>query len=235
MTLVDAIKRAMPVPLRKILARVHAIFRRSVLDLAIRRVAALPAHAMPGSCTLAALRYGWGNTGWSAKPEYIEEIARLAMKATGPVLECGSGLSTILLGLLAGKMGLRVWALEHDPGWHERNRAILEQYGIRSVELCYAPLIAHGRFDWYSPPLERMPRSFSFVVCDGPPDSTPGGRYGLLPVMKDYMAPDCIVLLDDTKRPGERKILERWAREAGTASVFGGAEQSYAIVTIRSS
>ncbi|MHB8257928.1 MAG: hypothetical protein ACYDHY_18440 [Acidiferrobacterales bacterium] len=235
MAIIDSIKTAMPVPVRKVLGRMRAAFRRVVLDLAIRRVAALPAGTMPGTTTLAVLRYGWGNTGWSAKPEYIAEIARRALQSRGPILECGSGLSTILLGLLADKSGLRVWALEHDSGWHERNRQTLARYGIRGVELCYAPLTAHGGFDWYSPPLERMPRDFGVVICDGPPETTPGGRYGLFPVMKDCLAADCVVLLDDTKRPGERKILERWAKENGTTSTFGGSEESYAIVTIQPS
>jgi hypothetical protein len=45
-------------------------------------------------------------------------------------------------------------------------------------------------------------------VCDGPKGTTRGGRYGLAPVMKDRLAPGCIVLLDDTSREAERAIIE---------------------------
>jgi hypothetical protein len=60
-----------------------------------------------------------------------------------------------------------------------------------------------------------MPKQFSLVICDGPPGSTKGGRYGLLPVMGDRLPPGSTILLDDAGRADEAKLIKRWESEAG--------------------
>ena len=75
---------------------------------------------MPSRELLVKLRTGWDNQGWDAKLEYLEEILRRALVTEGPVLECGSGMTTLLLGELAGKRGVETWSLEHHDGWHRR-------------------------------------------------------------------------------------------------------------------
>ena len=56
-------------------------------------------------------------------------------------------------------------------------------------------------------------RRISLVICDGPPSSTRGGRFGLVPVLRENLAPGFRILLDDARRPGEREVLRRWASE----------------------
>ncbi len=75
------------------------------------------------------------------------------------------------------------------------------------------------------------------VVCDGPPggSKTPGGRYGLLPVMKPHLKPGCIVLLDDTGRAAEKKIIARWAEEMGTSYRIEGVKKPFGIVSVTGS
>ena len=89
------------------------------------------------------------------------EIARRAVVTRGPILECGSGLSTILLGLLAARRGVDVWSLEHIPEWHARVRSVLESVGIAAMRLHLTPLRSYGDFDWYRLPLASMPHAFS--------------------------------------------------------------------------
>jgi len=57
-------------------------------------------------------------------------------------------------------------------------------------------------------------KSFSLIVCDGPPGNSKGGRYGLLPIFGDRMTPETRILLDDADRPGEQEVLDRWKQEA---------------------
>lgn len=177
---------------------------------------------------------GWGNHGWSANIDYLEKISRLAMVTPGYILECGSGLSSLLLGLLAEKGRIRMWSLEHDSDWFDRNRETLERYGVQAVKLCLAPLREYEGFSWYAPSQGSLPAKFSLVICDGPPGTTPGGRYGLLPVMKQQLTDECVVLLDDAHREEERQILERWRKEYGTKHLFAGPEGRYAVVTFSS-
>jgi hypothetical protein len=163
---------------------------------------------------LRALHRGWGNATWSADLGYLLEVARQAAAAREPILECGSGLTTLLLGALAGRRGIPVWTLEHDPRWHARMERAVRRFRLPGVELRLAPLCDYGRYSWYEAPLPGMPARFGLVICDGPPGDTPGGRYGVLPVLASRLA-GAVVLLDDADRPGEMEVLDLWKERHG--------------------
>ncbi|MGH7585189.1 MAG: hypothetical protein ACREMH_02985 [Gemmatimonadales bacterium] len=161
------------------------------------------------------LRRGWGNETYSAPSSFLERIAALARNTGGPILECGSGCSTALLGLLAGSRGVEVWSLEHDPRWLKETETRLRRYRIGGVRLVLAPLRSFGDFTWYDAPAgPPFPDRFTLVVCDGPPSmSTQGGRYGLLPLMGHRFAAGTEILLDDARRPEDRAVIDRWISE----------------------
>lgn len=207
--------------------------RRYVFRHAMRQFARLPAHAEPPLGLLADLDYGWGND-WSAKPEYLAASLQAAWRADGPILECGSGLSTMLLGSVAARKGSRVWSLEHHAGWGARTRQALADWELNNVEACIADLRDYGGYTWYDPPTSRMPTDFALVVCDGPPGETPGGRYGLLPIMRAHLKPGCVILLDDAIRAEERAIAARWAAETGASCTFAGTDKPYGILVLPS-
>lgn len=167
----------------------------------------------PGSGLLGELIHGWGNKAWSAREEYASACVSEALRTDGPIVECGSGLTTIVLGAIAQKRGTSVWSLEHKPEWAHRVSAVLRKFQIDRVRLSARPLRRYPTFDWYDPPLESMPRTFGLVVCDGPPGRTRGGRSGLTDVMRDRIGSGTVILLDDAARRGERKIAKRWAAE----------------------
>jgi predicted O-methyltransferase YrrM len=192
----------------------------------------------PAACTdsnhpaLADLIYGWANEGWSAMSEYLVASIAHALKTPGPSLECGSGLSTILMGAIAKKRGYRHWALEHHPAWADRVRSFLVRYGIDSVELSVKPLRDYGEYAWYDPPLASMPDRFALILCDGPPGDTKEGRYGLAPVLRERMKPGCVILLDDAERPEEQAAARRWEAELGSPFKMVGHEKPYIEMTL---
>jgi len=187
--------------------------------------------ATPGK-VISDLIYGWDNEGWSASDEYLLRCLQLALASQGPILECGSGLTTILLGVIAQRTGNTVWALEHDQIWHERVNKYIKKFNIRSVHLCFTPLKDFGDFCWYSAPLDLMPDKFVMVVCDGPPGSTRGGRYGLLPIMMHKLIPGATILLDDAGRTQEKAIAKRWANELGTTYRILGFRKPFIQISI---
>jgi hypothetical protein len=200
----------------------------------MRKFARLPDGADPAEDVMCDLIYGWGNELWSVQPEYLKSILHYAWHAPGPILECGSGLSTLLLGLVAKRTGNKLWVLEHNPVWAERVRAALIQYDVTNVEICASVLSDYGAYAWYTPSKESMPSDFSVVVCDGPPGDTPGGRYGLLPVMRSHLRAGCVILLDDTDREPERQILARWSEELGVPHRMCGSKNPFGIMTLPS-
>jgi Methyltransferase domain len=180
-----------------------------------------------GHDLLADLVQGWGNT-WSERHEYLDACLREARTTTGPILECGSGLSTLLIGAVAQSRGSRLWSLEHDPKWAARIEKYLHKYRIFSVTVALAPIRSYGDFDWYSlPSLQTLPGKISMVVCGGPPGGTRGGRYGLVPVMLEKLRQDCVLLLADGAREQERLIATRWGQMIMAKPELMGSDKPY--------
>jgi Methyltransferase domain len=186
--------------------------------------------SVPADALLARLWEAWGNEGWSGDADYLRAVCEYATTTPGQVLECGSGLTTILLSALAGEEKKPI-SLEHLGEWCERVEQTLFRHGLPSG-LHHTPLRHYAGFDWYTADFLERDHRFGLVICDGPPGSTLGGRYGLLPVCRDHLAPDCVILLDDADRPQERTILERWRREFGIAYRIESAPLGeYAVAT----
>jgi predicted O-methyltransferase YrrM len=215
-------------PRRFIRARYEAVFLRRGMS----RLLALNDPSDPPPRVLRDLARGWGNRSMSAWEDFIRAFLGCARETEGSILECGSGLSTVFLGIVAARTGSSVYSLEHNAIWADRARRVLRACGIASVEILVGDLRSYGAYTWYDPPLDVLPKDFSLVVCDGPPGDTPGGRYGLLPVMRSRLKPCCIILLDDAHRTGEREIAERWARELGTSFAIEGSDKMFARLSV---
>jgi hypothetical protein len=162
---------------------------------------------------LARLRHYWSNDAWSAATEFLETMLRWLPRTTGTVLECGSGLSTLILVAATAGSARRVVSLEHNEDWAARVRALLPPEPNGRVEMAISPIRSYGAFDWYAVGSVGQLGAVGFVVCDGPPGSTRGGRYGLGPVLSSALSPGCIVMLDDAARDAERQIIARWRTE----------------------
>ncbi|MGI9067138.1 MAG: hypothetical protein ACR2HX_12140 [Pyrinomonadaceae bacterium] len=204
------LKQLVPRPVKRAVkqALLDRKFRR-----ALQKISNLREGEAPSRELLTELQTGWGNESFAAAYDYLEEVIHRASITTGPILECGSGLTSVLLGLIAGRRGVETWSLEHTPEWHARLERILLKERIPGVHLCFAPLREYDGFSWYDPPLATLPNNFSLVVCDGPPGTTPGGRYGLMPLLSNHLVPEALILLDDANRAGEAQTLVRWIAE----------------------
>src|SRR5258708_4569610 len=58
---------------------------------------------------MVAIKVGWGNDGFVGDVRYLEETAKLLKSCRGAVLECGTGATTIIAGVLAEKYGFDVY------------------------------------------------------------------------------------------------------------------------------
>jgi hypothetical protein len=187
-----------------------------------------PATALaPDSDLLSDLVYGWGNEGWSGDPDFLKACIEQALKASDSIVECGSGLSTLLIGEVAARRGLSVRSLEHLPAWRERVTGSLLHAGIAAARVEDSPIVDYGSYHWYRVPRD-LPQRIGLVICDGPPASTPGGRYGMLPLLRERLVPGSVVLLDDADRSDEQAIARRWAVSLGcTPELVGSLKRFY--------
>jgi Methyltransferase domain len=210
--MVALIKKVLPSSFKD---KIKSINRERQLGIAMRRLTEAGQNGTPLPDVLAQLGQAWGDDGFRAVGGYLEEVARFAMEARGPVLEIGSGLTTLILAALVGRRGIPVWTLEHHPQFFGYTEETLKRLSLKNVHLTLAPLRDYGEFCWYDPPLDKLPQDFSLVIADGPPGDVKGGRFGLLPVLRSHFAPGVVVLLDDAEREPEKAVLKKWESEYG--------------------
>lgn len=151
----------------------------------------------------------------------------VAFKGHAVAVECGCGVSTLLLAAKFRQMGAgHVYALEHDPVWAAYVRRLAAQHGVDGqITIIDAPLedttIGGQRLHWYASAaigeVLALPR-IDVLLVDGPPmHSGRLNRAGALPTFERQLHEHALVLLDDAYRPGERAVAQRWTRTMGYA------------------
>ena len=224
---------------RSVVERLPPVVERS-LRIARDPVAAATRHRIirdlkrtpdepPSRQSLAQLKEAWGGRA-VADVDYLREVCVRGLAATAPILECGSGLTTILLGIFGRQPA---WSLEQSERWARRMRAAIRWYGLEGVDVVYAPLRDYGAFEWFTVP-DRLPEEIALVVCDGPVSHKRGGtpRYGVVPVLKDRFRPGTTILLDDADRPSETEALDRWRSEGLSVEAPSVQSRSFAVAVM---
>lgn len=176
---------------------------------------------------MARIRSGWTNTGWAADAGYLREVAARVWRRPGPVLDCGSGLSTVILAAVASRHGATVWSLEQDRSWCEYMKRMLDALRIDNVVLWHAPLRSYGGYLWFDLGSRELPPHFPTVACDGPavrrragtPEEVAAWRSGVVPVLHDRGVTFDEIVLDDFEDARCPALIERWNRAGIATSV----------------
>lgn len=216
---------------------VRAAFRRARrrhgADL-LRQVNAL--NELLGRLTLPGPLPPFGHG--SGRPDFLLEVARHALeRRPSIVVECGSGLSTLVIARCLELNGTgRLWSLEHDADFARFVRGEAARLGLERLAVLDAPLVAtplgDERWLWYEP--SGLPDGpIDMLVIDGPPGRVqPLARYPAGPILFPRLAADAVVLVDDARRGKERRVLARWAREfPALAREVRGTARGLAILT----
>lgn len=159
--------------------------------------------------------------GWAASPDllltYVEEILE---RKPATIVECGSGLSTVWAAYALERCGAgHVVALDHEAEFAEKTRANLAEHGLSQyAEVRHAQLVPielpSGSWQWYDTSALKDVRKVDVLLVDGPPKTVgEQARYPAIPVLRELLAPGAVVLVDDSARPDEQAILERWVAE----------------------
>ena len=127
------------------------------------------------------------------------------------ILECGSGVSTLLLArLLRERERGGLTSLEHDAHWATLIHDQLQREHLTQIaRVIHAPL--HGDPPWYR--LDEMPDEIDLLIVDGPPAFDPGHGARRAPALvrfDDTLVDGAAVILDDIDRPGEQQIIATW-------------------------
>lgn len=156
-------------------------------------------------------------SGWAIEPVALEHILHMVCRdRPSLIVECGSGVSTIWLAIVAKRYGGRVIALEHQRKYADQTRLDLTAHGLASIaEVRDAPLenmdVAGKSFKWYSAAAWDSLRDIDLLLVDGPPKATgPQARYPALPLLSSRLSAQACIVIDDVHRKEEREILSLW-------------------------
>ena len=196
--------------------------QRQIGDRRLRQsIRAFRSNPAPDRDLIEQFRRAWGNESFSADVTYVNEVISRVRHCSAPVLECGSGLTTLAAAVVSEGRNLTVWSLEQDREWVDFVNHRLRKNNIRNVELRYAPLKDYGGFVWYDVEKIDLPNYFELVLCDGPAvfeewgDGHAQWRYGVLPVLAEKGIGVGEILLDDATEPRAANLLLRWRQEFG--------------------
>lgn len=149
---------------------------------------------------------------WAADASVLALVVGVARKCRAPIIETGSGLSSLLMGAVTQE---KVYALEHSPAWAANTLTMCEENGVANVGICHAPM----KDGWYDVDAFDLPQKFAFGFCDGPPRG-----FGTRGRFFDVLGHRCeVIVVDDFKADmAYSNRVRQWAEAHGrTVQVLG--------------
>lgn len=144
---------------------------------------------------LAAELYKAAGNPYSAQEDVIMMCSLLARQADKPILETGSGITSIIL---AASTNQTVYSLEHDDYWADKTEAMTKQVGLENLKVVRCDI----ENEWYAN--YSIPDEFFLALNDGPPRKL-GSR---LPFFDKIKADNVIV--DDANDVSYANFLKEW-------------------------
>lgn len=149
--------------------------------------------------------FQYGGNPYAADAGVLALVTGVARKCRGPIIETGSGLSSVFMA--AATPGT-VYSLEHVEHYAAQTLARAEEAGVKNLGLCCAPL----KDFWYDIDRFDLPARFALGFCDGPPR-----MYGTRMKFFERLAPACkVIVVDDIKTDNNfAQAVHSWATSHG--------------------
>lgn len=160
---------------------------------------------------------------YAGSPDFLKVLADHYYRYRPKVIvEAGSGVSSIIISelLKADKSPARHYALDHLEAYAALTR---EKVNNPGSQILHAPLkkyqIDGKTWLWYDISVLEGVEQIDMLVIDGPPENIQKlARYPALPLLKDKLSENAIIILDDTIRRDEQQVIKRWEEEFGMES-----------------
>jgi hypothetical protein len=129
-------------------------------------------HALAGSRlpedVAARLLAGWGQEPHMT-PRLLAEVVHAASRATGTILECGSGAPTVVLALAAQGRPVGIVSLEPSIGQRERVQREVRRLGLHNADVRLTPIRTRDESAWFDVDQGSLRRPVAFVVSHAAP------------------------------------------------------------------
>lgn len=152
---------------------------------------------------------------YAADAPTLALVAGIARKCHGPIIEAGSGLTSVLMAAVSGQT---VYSLEHLENYASQTVRWAEEAGVSNLGICCAPLSDDC---WYDVGKFDLPNKFAFGFCDGPPRI-----YGTRMRFFEEFGTRCtMIAVDDIKTDNNfSRAVHEWASANGReVSILGRA------------
>ena len=156
---------------------------------------------------------------WAMDAVFAQSLLHQVSERPGQIVEAGSGHSSVLIAQRLEYLGRgHLTSLDHLQEFADRTRRWIQERGLEDVAtVIHAPLEDHQiggeRYPWYSMEVleDRLPERIDLLVVDGPPGKIgKDARWPAVPLLKDRLAPDAVILLDDGDRADETRTAYDW-------------------------
>ncbi len=162
-------------------------------------------------------------------------LKEIGVRGFRTVVELGPGSSSVIFGR-AGAGSVEVFGIEHDPRFASLLDWYLNQHDLSNYTLLLAPLTPQpldgGTIEWYDPAvIGRLPDPIDVLVVDGPPGAS--GRFARAaawPLLRERMRHGGLILVDDTDRLDERRMIGNWVASGGVRVI--GNYRTYALLEV---
>ncbi|RZJ70856.1 class I SAM-dependent methyltransferase [Flavobacterium sp.] len=165
-------------------------------------------------------------TTWSVSPKEIVHVCNdILVNDRKCIVEFGSGFSTVCIARMLKLHDKKVsfYTVEESTGWASELQRILESQGLSDyVTVVHAPaseiklpISKKNQTKWYNTDILSEVfadvRNIDVIVVDGPTGAiSPHARYSAIPFLKDKLAEDFSIFVDDTFREEEKSMGLDW-------------------------
>jgi predicted O-methyltransferase YrrM len=159
--------------------------------------------------------------GYAGSPDFLLQVYSQIMKVKPKVIvEASSGISSLVSGYALEQLGEgRVFSLEHDQQFAQISQQWIRDHQLEHrVAIYHAPLkayqIKNATWQWYDFSDANLPENIDMLIVDGPPNRVQkSARYPALPLLKDRLSNQCVILVDDAARKQDKQIIALWQKE----------------------
>jgi predicted O-methyltransferase YrrM len=159
----------------------------------------------------------------AASPDFLHLLAtEIFHLKPDLIVEVGSGTSTLIAAYCLKKIGRgRIISLDHLEKYADITRQTVLSHGLDSyASVLHAPLkdykIDGSSYQWYDDAVLSDVKQIDMLIVDGPPhDVSAWARYPAIPLLKDRLNNNSVMLLDDGARKDETAIVAAWQARYG--------------------
>ncbi len=159
----------------------------------------------------------------AASPDFLHLLASEIFRCQPQlIVEVGSGTSTLIAAYCLKKMGRgKILSLDHLEQYANITRQTIHSHDLENfAEVHFAPLRSYetegDKSCWYDREVLDGVEGIDMLIVDGPPqDVAERARYPAVPLLREKLHRDTVVLVDDGDREDESRIVSLWKEKYG--------------------